>query len=117
MLFFLFYFPDVVCFKKFCKSVVVFDTICNATKDRQEEAAALSAESDVMFVVGGMKSSNTAKLFEIAKANCPMAYFIETAKDISFDADIKNKKIGITAGASTPGRIIEEVVKAMDENL
>ena len=103
--------------KNTCKSVLVFDTICNATKDRQEEAAALSAESDVMFVVGGIKSSNTAKLFEIAKANCPIAYFIETAKDIPSDADIKNKKIGITAGASTPGGIIEEVITTMDEKL
>lgn len=103
--------------KNTCKSVVVFDTICNATKDRQTEAAALSAESDVMFVVGGSKSSNTAKLFEIAKANCPNAYFIETAADIPSDAVIKNKKIGITAGASTPGRIIEEVFTTMDEKM
>lgn len=103
--------------KNTCKSVVVFDTICNATKDRQSEAAALSAESDVMLVVGGRKSSNTAKLFEIAKANCPNAYFIETAADIPIDAVTKNKKIGITAGASTPGRIIEEVFTTMDEKM
>lgn len=103
--------------KNTCKSVVVFDTICNATKDRQSEAAALSAESDVMFVVGGTKSSNTAKLFEIAKANCPEAYFIETAADIPAGVKYKNKKIGITAGASTPGRIIEEVFTTMDEKM
>lgn len=103
--------------KNTCKTVVVFDTICNATKDRQEEAAALSAESDVMFVIGGRKSSNTAKLFEIAKANCPEAYFIETCADIPKGVDLKNKKIGITAGASTPGCIIEEVFTTMDEKL
>lgn len=100
-----------------CKSVVVFDTICNATKDRQAEADALSAESDVMFVVGGKKSSNTAKLFEIAKANCPQTYFIETSADIPADVQIKNRKIGITAGASTPGCIIEEVFTTMDEKM
>ena len=103
--------------KNTCKTVVVFDTICNATKDRQTEAAALSAESDVMFVIGGRKSSNTAKLFEIAKANCPEAYFIETCADIPKGVDLKNKKIGITAGASTPGCIIEEVFTTMDEKI
>ncbi len=103
--------------KNTCKSVVVFDTICSATKDRQSEAAALSAESDVMFVVGGRKSSNTAKLFEIAKANCSKAFFIETSADIPADVQYKNKKIGITAGASTPGCIIEEVFTTMDEKM
>lgn len=103
--------------KNTCKTVVVFDTICNATKDRQSEAAALSAESDVMFVIGGRKSSNTAKLYEIAKAGCPEAYFIETCADIPVGVDLKNKKIGITAGASTPGCIIEEVITTMDEKM
>ncbi len=103
--------------KNTCKSVVVFDTICNATKDRQTEAASLSAQSDVMFVIGGRKSSNTAKLFDIAKANCPQAYFIETKSDIPSGLELKNKKIGITAGASTPGRIIEEVLTTMDEKM
>lgn len=103
--------------KNTCKSTLVFDTICNATKDRQAEAAALSAESDVMFVIGGRKSSNTAKLFEIARANCPEAYFIETAAQLPRQDISKNKKIGITAGASTPGCIIEEVIQTMDEKM
>ena len=103
--------------KNTCKSVLVFDTICNATKDRQSEAAALSAESDVMLVIGGRKSSNTAKLFEIARAGCPEAYFIETCRQLPMRAISKNKKIGITAGASTPGCIIEEVIQTMDEKM
>ncbi len=101
--------------KKTCKEVQFFDTICNATTKRQEEAAQLAAESDVMFVVGGMESSNTAKLFEISKNLCPMTFHIQTHEDIPQKIN-KNRKIGITAGASTPGCIIEEVVRAMEEN-
>jgi len=103
--------------KNTCKTVVIFDTICNATKDRQSEAAALSAESDIMFVIGGRKSSNTAKLFDIAKKHCKDAFFIETISDIPENVEYKNKKIGITAGASTPGCIIEEVFTTMDEKM
>ena len=101
--------------KKTCKDVQFFDTICNATTKRQEEAAQLAAESDVMLVVGGMESSNTAKLFEISKNLCPMTFHIQTHEDIPQKIN-KNRKIGITAGASTPGCIIEEVVRAMEEN-
>ena len=101
--------------KKTCKDVQFFDTICNATTKRQEEAAQLAAESDVMLVVGGMESSNTAKLFEISKNLCEMTFHIQTHEDIPQKIN-KNRKIGITAGASTPGCIIEEVVRAMEEN-
>ena len=101
--------------KKTCKSTLIFDTICSATRDRQEEAVELAKASDMMLVVGGRESSNTRKLFEIAKQYCKNTYHIETYEEIPQ----KNtyKKIGITAGASTPVRIIEEVVKAMSENL
>ncbi len=101
--------------KKTCKEVQFFDTICNATTKRQEEAAQLAAESDVMLVVGGMESSNTAKLFEISKSLCEETFHIQTHEDIPQKIN-KNRKIGITAGASTPGCIIEEVVRAMEEN-
>ncbi len=101
--------------KKTCKDVLFFDTICNATTKRQEEAAQLAAESDVMLVVGGMESSNTAKLFEISKNLCPMTFHIQTHEDIPQKIN-KNRKIGITAGASTPGCIIEGGVRAMEEN-
>ncbi len=103
--------------KKTCKDVQFFDTICNATTKRQEEAAQLAADSDVMLVVGGMESSNTAKLYEISKSLCPCTFHIQTYEDIPQQINKNNKKIGITAGASTPGRIIEEVVRAMEENL
>lgn len=100
--------------KKTCKSTLIFDTICNATKDRQKETEALSKISDCMIVIGGRESSNTRKLFEISKSNCPETYHVETYEEIPQKT---YNKIGITAGASTPHRIIEEVVKAMSENL
>lgn len=101
--------------KKTCQKVQFFDTICNATKCRQEEAAELARETDLMIIVGGKESSNTAKLYEIAKGICPESYHIETAKELPQNIYTKNKKIGITAGASTPGGIIEEVVRSMGE--
>lgn len=101
--------------KKACQKVLVFDTICSATKDRQEETDRLSARSDVMLVIGGRKSSNTRQLYEIAKRNCACTYFIESNEDLPHDIDYFNKKIGITAGASTPGSSIEEVCTTMDE--
>lgn len=102
--------------KNTCKTPIVFDTICNATKCRQTEARELSEKSDVMIVIGGRESSNSKKLFEIARENCPEAYFIETLEELPLNV-YKNKKIGITAGASTPGRIIEEVFTTMDEKI
>lgn len=101
--------------KKTCKSTLIFDTICSATRDRQEEAEALAKVSDMMLVVGGRQSSNTRKLFEVSKRYCENTYHIETYEEIP-QKNIYNK-IGITAGASTPVSIIEEVVKAMSENL
>ena len=103
-------------FKNTCKSTIIFDTICSATKDRQEEADALSRNSDMMIVVGGKESSNTRKLYEISKSNCTETYHIETYEDIP-RKNKKIRKVGITAGASTPGSIIEEVVKAMSETV
>lgn len=100
--------------KKACNLPLIFDTICSATKDRQTEAESLSRNSDCMIVIGGKESSNTRKLFEISKSNCKETYHIETSEEIPHKT---YNKIGITAGASTPGSIIEEVVKAMSENL
>ena len=101
--------------KKTCKSTLIFDTICSATKDRQKEAEELSLISDMMIVIGGRESSNTRKLYEISKRNCPETYHVETVRDLP--AKKTHNKIGITAGASTPGGIIEEVKKAMSENV
>ncbi|MBQ7751933.1 MAG: bifunctional 4-hydroxy-3-methylbut-2-enyl diphosphate reductase/30S ribosomal protein S1 [Clostridia bacterium] len=103
--------------KNTCKKVLVFDTICGATKDRQSEASELSKRSDMMFVIGSRESSNTGKLFKISSENCPETYFIENFEEIPQDLHIKNKKIGITAGASTPARTIEEVFTAMEEKI
>lgn len=92
-----------------------FDTICNATSTRQSEAAELAKKMDMMFVVGGKNSSNTQKLFDICKKFCKDTFKIETSGDIP-PMDIKHhKKIGITAGASTPEWVIKEVIERMDE--
>ncbi|MDD6564570.1 MAG: bifunctional 4-hydroxy-3-methylbut-2-enyl diphosphate reductase/30S ribosomal protein S1 [Clostridiales bacterium] len=100
--------------KKACKSTIEFDTICSATRNRQEEAAKLAANSDCMIIVGGRQSSNTKKLFEISSKLCSDTYHVETADELP---QKQYYKIGITAGASTPARIIREVVNAMSENL
>lgn len=100
--------------KKACKSTIEFDTICSATGNRQEEAAEIARNSECMIVIGGLKSSNTKKLYEISKSLCQETYHVETAEELP---QKQYNKIGITAGASTPARIIREVVKAMSENL
>ena len=74
-------------------------------------------KSDIMLVIGGRASSNTKKLYEISKKCCPETFFVENFEDIPQGIFIKNKKIGITAGASTPGGIIEEVFTTMDEKM
>jgi small subunit ribosomal protein S1 len=97
------------------ENVIKFDTICNATSKRQIEAEEISKKVDMMLVVGGRNSSNTEKLFEICKKNCPETFKIETSGEIP-PVDInKIKIVGITAGASTPDWIIEEVIEKMSE--
>ena len=103
-------------FKKLCTNCKIFDTICNATSDRQNEAEELSKKSDAMIVVGGRHSSNTCKLRDTGEANCP-TFLIETADELaSFDLSTYNV-IGVTAGASTPSVIIKEVLKSMSEEI
>ncbi len=101
--------------KKNCQDIVFFDTICNATQVRQQEAAEISKVSDIMLVIGGAKSSNTQKLYEICAQNCAHTYLIENFEDIPQNINYKNKKIGITAGASTPPGSIKEVKRFMEE--
>ncbi len=98
------------------KNAQIFDTICAATAERQAEAEKIAAEADVFFVVGGMHSSNTKKLYEVAKKACENTYHIECASDITKEMLNGKKNIGITAGASTPDQIIKEVFYTM-ENL
>ncbi len=95
----------------------IFDTICNVTGERQREASKLAEDSDVVLVIGSRDSSNTAKLFEVCRERCPRTYFLENA-GAAFDVNVTpNDRISITAGASTPYSVIQEVEKAMNEQM
>ncbi|MBQ6389248.1 MAG: bifunctional 4-hydroxy-3-methylbut-2-enyl diphosphate reductase/30S ribosomal protein S1 [Mogibacterium sp.] len=93
------------------------NTICNATRDRQESCRELAGEVDMMVVVGDRHSSNSRKLFEIAQKNCQISIFIENADDNLLKRASKYNKIGVIAGASTPEWIIKEVISSMSENV
>ena len=101
--------------KKVCTNAKIFDTICRATSLRQAEAEALSSRCDVMIVIGGRHSSNTAKLRDICLTNCPRTFLVETAEEVTRDMIRGADVIGITAGASTPSEIIKEVLIVMSE--
>lgn len=103
--------------KKVYTNAKIFDTICSATSIRQSEAEELTSISDIMVVIGGRQSSNTAKLFSVCKSNCERTYLIESAAELDDIALIDADIIGITAGASTPARIIKEVFNTMTENI
>ena len=90
-------------------NVHVLNTICNATKERQTEAASIANEVEAMIVIGDKHSSNTQKLFEICKSACEDTYYIQTLDDLDMNQFKSVKTVGITAGASTPNNIIEEV--------
>ena len=91
--------------------ILVLNTICNATEERQTEARTIAGESDAMIVIGGRHSSNTRKLFEICKKECENTYYIQTLDDLDVHRLHSMSCVGITAGASTPNNIIEEVLK------
>ena len=102
--------------KKVCTNCEIFDTICSATADRQNEAYEISKKSDAMIVIGGRHSSNTCKLRDVSSAHC-RSFLIETADELkSIDLSPYNV-IGVTAGASTPSVIIKEVLKSMSEEI
>ena len=86
-----------------------FNTICNATQERQAEAKKIASNVDAMIVIGDKKSSNTGKLVEICQEECKNTVFIQTLEDLDYDALLSVDSVGITAGASTPKHIIEEV--------
>nr|WP_315085608.1 4-hydroxy-3-methylbut-2-enyl diphosphate reductase [uncultured Lachnoanaerobaculum sp.] len=86
-----------------------FNTICNATQERQAEAKNIASNVDAMIVIGDKKSSNTGKLVEICQEECKNTVFIQTLEDLDYDALLSVDSVGITAGASTPKHIIEEV--------
>ena len=85
------------------------NTICNATEERQTQAREIAREVDVMIVIGGTHSSNTRKLYEICKEECENTYFIQTLSDLEKEQIGSASSVGITAGASTPNNIIQEV--------
>lgn len=89
--------------------IIVLNTICNATEERQTEARQLAKESDAMIIIGGLHSSNTRKLYEISKLECENTYYIQTLRDLDLEELKSFRSVGITAGASTPNNIIKEV--------
>ena len=103
-------FQDIVeIFRKKGYDINIVNTICNATEERQAEAKEIAAESDAMIVIGGTHSSNTRKLYEICKEQCENTHFIQTLDDLNLELPKSVRLVGITAGASTPNNIIEEV--------
>ena len=90
-------------------NVNVVDTICNATEERQKEAADIASSADAMIVIGGRSSSNTKKLFDICSDRCSRTYFAGDARDLPESFPEGVNIIGVTAGASTPQNTIEEV--------
>ena len=89
--------------------ILVLNTICNATQERQVEARRIASQVDAMIVIGGRNSSNTQKLYEICRRECKETYYIQTLKDFKPEKAGSVRSVGITAGASTPNQIIEEV--------
>ena len=90
-------------------NTIISNTICNATEERQTEAREIAKQVDAMIVIGGKSSSNTRKLYEICKGECENTYYIQTISDLDLSVLAMAECIGITAGASTPNNIIEEV--------
>ena len=104
---------EILCEKRYYNNVLnisnILNTICNATEERQKEARNIAGEVDTMLVIGGRHSSNTQKLFEICKEECGNTYYIQTPVDLDSEMFQCSSYVGITAGASTPNKIIEEV--------
>ncbi len=99
----------IAIFDKKGYNITVVNTICNATEERQTEAASIAETVDAMIVIGGASSSNTRKLYEICQTKCANTYLVQTADDLPVQFPNGVESVGITAGASTPKNIIEEV--------
>ena len=95
--------------------ILVLSTICSATEERQKETRLLAQESEAMIVIGGLHSSNTRKLYEISKQQCVNTYFIQKLSDLDLRLFKSFRSVGITAGASTPNNIIQEVHTSMSD--
>jgi len=102
-------------FEEKTKEIIVHNTICHATEERQKSCMETAIDSDLMVIIGGSDSSNSKKLYEIAKKYCRNTYFIENKESLPLKEVEKCNRIGIAAGASTPERIIKEVIATMSE--
>ena len=103
-------------FRKKGYDISVVNTICNATEERQTEAKDIAAKVDAMIVIGGKHSSNTRKLYEICSGECAHTCLIQTLDDLHLELPEAVRLVGITAGASTPNKLIEEVQKYVRVN-
>ena len=99
------------------KEVRVFNTICNATFENQEAVRKISSKADIMIIIGGKNSSNTKQLFSISHDDCKDSYHIEDENDIDYSWFKDKKFCGISAGASTPDWIIQNVVNSIEKNI
>ena len=98
------------------KEVRVFNTICNATFENQEAVRKISKQADVMIIIGGKNSSNTKQLFSISQDNCKDSYHIEDENELDFEWFKDKKFCGLSAGASTPDWIIQNVINSIEQN-
>ena len=103
--------------KKVYTNPLIFDTICSVTEKRQTEARTLASESDIMLVIGSDESSNSRKLYEVTREECPTVYFIGSADELPNIQIPQGAKLSITAGASTPDSVIQEVFRKMNEQM
>jgi (E)-4-hydroxy-3-methyl-but-2-enyl pyrophosphate reductase len=95
--------------------VEIVNTICSATRDRQEAARALAGMVDAFYIIGGRHSSNSVKLLAVCKEQCPKSFLIETEEEINSADIVGAKQVGVTAGASTPQWLIKKVVEHLEE--
>ena len=93
----------------------VINTICSATRDRQDAARALAGQVDAFYVIGGRHSSNSVKLLAVCQEQCPRSFLIETPAEINPEDLTGIQRVGVTAGASTPSWLIDQVVKRLQE--
>ena len=98
-----------------CDDLIIKNTICNATSLRQASAIDLAKKVDIMIVIGGKNSGNTTRLYEICKEICEKTYHIETKEELNNNIFEGSRKVGVTAGASTPGYLVEEVIEFLKE--
>ncbi len=94
--------------------VQIVNTICSATRDRQDAARALAGEVDAFYIIGGRHSSNSRKLLAVCKEQCEKSFLIETENEIDVNGLVGAERVGVTAGASTPNWLIEKIVKRLE---